>query len=169
MRSRHRAFSPHRPGPRAPSPRPRRRRIGAVATVTLVLGVLGAASVAAAVPAGAKSTPPVTLEGKVNNKGVGTVSNGKVEIEQDNFYFKKTFIKGTAGTVTVKLENEGNTEHSFTIDDQNIDEVVQPGKKKTVTLTLTDGQPVNFYCKFHRSSGMQGAFFTTAGTTNSTR
>jgi len=134
--------------------------------MTVVLGVLGAASVTVAAPAGAKSTPPVTVEGKVNNKGVGTVANGKVDIEQDNFYFKKTFIKGTAGTVTVKLENEGNTQHSFTIDDQNIDEVVQPGKTKTVTVKLTDGQPVNFYCKFHRSSGMQGAFFTAAGTTS---
>jgi plastocyanin len=97
----------------------------------------------------------------------GKISNGKVEVEQDNFYFEKTFLKGTAGTVTVKLENEGNTQHSFTIDDQDIDAVVQPGKTKTVTVKLTDGQPVSFYCKFHRSSGMQGALYTAAGGTTS--
>ena len=159
------------PSPRlAPSPRLLRRRIGAVAAFTLVFALLGAVGVTATAPAGAKSKPPVQLDGKVNNKGIGKVSKGKVSIEQDNFYFKKTFIKGPAGSFTVKLENEGNTQHSFTIDDQDVDAVVQPGKSKTVTVELTDGEPVNFYCKFHRSSGMQGALYTAAGsTTTSTR
>jgi plastocyanin len=154
------------PSPRpAPSPRTLRRKIGAAAALALALALVGPAVVA--VPAGAKSKAPVQLEGKVNNKGIGKISNGKVEVEQDNFYFEKTFLKGTAGTVTVKLENEGNTQHSFTIDDQDIDAVVQPGKAKTVTVKLTDGQPVSFYCKFHRSSGMQGALYTAAGGTTS--
>ena len=150
------------------SPRPLRRRIGAVVTVTCMLGLTAAMSIAVATPASAKGKAPVQLEGKVNNKGVGKASKGKVEIEQDNYYFEKTFIQGTAGTVSVKLENEGNTTHSFTIDDQNIDVDVQPGKTKTVTVELTSGKPVNFYCSFHRSLGMQGAFFTGAGGTTST-
>jgi plastocyanin len=70
--------------------------------------------------------------------------------------------------VSVKLENEGNTTHSFTIDDQDIDVDVQPGKTKTVTVELTNGKPVDFYCSFHRSSGMQGAFFTGTRATTST-
>ena len=147
-----------------PPTRPLRRRIGAVASAVLTLGLAAALSVAVATPASAKGKAPVQLDGKVNNKGVGKVSSGKADIEQDNYYFEKTFLKGTAGTVTVKLENHGNTEHSFSIDDQNIDAVVKPGKTKTVTVELTDGDPVNFYCKFHRSLGMQGAFFT--GTTS---
>ena len=146
-----------------PSPRTFRRRIGAVATLAVVLGLFGAVAVSA--PAGAKSKAPVKLDGKVNNKGIGKVSKGKVDIEADNFYFEKTFLKGTAGDVTVKIENEGSVPHSFTIDDQNIDEVLQPGKSATVTVTLAEGQPVTFYCKFHVSSGMQGAFYTTAGGT----
>jgi len=153
------------PRRRAASPQALCRSIGAVAALALVFALLGAVAVAA--PAGAKSTAPVQLDGTVNNKGSGKVSNGKVEIEQDNFYFEKTFIKGTAGSVKVKLENEGNTQHSFTIDDQDIDTVVLAGKTKTVTIELTDGQPVNFYCKFHRSSGMQGALYTAAGSTSS--
>jgi plastocyanin len=154
-----------------PSPRPMhshgrlRRRTGAVAASALVLGLAGVVVVAA--PASAKGKPPVQLEGKVNNKGTGTIKNGKVELEQDNYYFQKTFLKGTPGSITVELENEGNTQHSFTIDDQNIDKVVQPGKKATVTVTLAAGQPVTFYCKFHQGLGMQGAFFT-AGTTTAT-
>src|SRR5262245_9076700 len=127
-----------------PSPRQRRRTTGAVAALGLILGLAGV--VAVATPAGAKGSAPVKLEGKVNNKGTGTIKNGKTEIEQDNYYFEKTYLKGSAGTVKVELENEGNTAHSFTIDDQNIDKVVQPGKKATVTVSLTAGKPVDFYC-----------------------
>jgi plastocyanin len=133
--------------------------------MALVCGLLGTVAVAA--PAAAKSKAPVKLDGKVNNKGNGTVKNGEVEVEADNFYFKKTYLKSTAGSITVEVENESNTTHSFTIDSQKIDETIQPGKKATVTVSLTEGQPVNFYCRFHVSSGMQGAFYTTAGGTAS--
>lgn len=149
-----------------PSRRTHRRRTGAVASLALVLGLAGVAAVAT--PASAKGSAPVKLQGKVNNKGTGTIKNGKVEVEQDNYYFNKTFLKGSPGTVTIELHNEGNTEHSFTIDDQNIDEVVQPGKKAEVTVTLTVGQPANFYCRFHKSFGMQGALFTVGTTATST-
>jgi plastocyanin len=146
-----------------PSPRNLRRSAVLVAAAVLSLGTLG--GVALSGPAAAKSSPPVKLDGKVNNKGNGTIKNGKVEIEQDDYYFEKTFLKGTAGDVTVKLENEGSTTHSFTIDDQNIDVDVKPGKTKTVTVSLTDGEPVNFYCTFHVGQGMQGALYTAAGST----
>jgi plastocyanin len=132
--------------------------MGAVAALALVLGLAGAVAVAA--PASAKGSTPVKLQGKVNNKGTGTIKNGKVEIEQDNYYFEKTFLKGSPGKVKVELHNEGNTDHSFTIDDQDVDKIVKPGKKATVTVTLTAGQPVTFYCKFHQGLGMQGALYT---------
>jgi plastocyanin len=145
------------------SPRKLGRRTSAAAAIALMLGLVGA--VAVAPPAGAKPKAPVQLDGKVNNKGTSTVKNGKVHIEADNYYFDKTFLKGSAGDVTVEIENESSVPHTFTIDDQNIDKEIQPGKKAKVTVTLTAGQPVNFYCKFHVSSGMQGALFTGAGGT----
>ena len=68
-------------------------------------------------------------------QGHGTIKNGKVDIEADNYYFEKTFLKGTAGDVTVEVENEGSIPHSFTIDDQNIDED-DPARRKTTTVTV---------------------------------
>lgn len=133
------------------------------AAATIMLAVAGL--VVLANPAMAKSKPPVKLDGKVNNKGVGAAKNGSVKIEQDDFYFKKTFIKAPAGTVTVELENEGAAQHSFTVDDQNIDVVVAPGATKTVTVTASDASPTTFYCKFHVGQGMQGALFVTTGGT----
>jgi plastocyanin len=143
-----------------PSPRPFRRKAVAAASA-LALGLLG--TLAVATPSSAKSKVPVKLDGQVNNKGKGTIKGGEVAIEADNFYFAKTFLKGSAGDVTVEIANEGSAPHTFTIDDQDIDEEIAPGDTTTVTVTLTAGKPVNFYCTLHVSQGMQGAFYTGAG------
>jgi len=135
-------------------------RILRLAVVPLMVA-LAVAAVAA--PAAAKSKKPVKLSGSVNNKGIGTATSGQAQIELDNFFFKKTFLKATAGTVTVQLENGGSVPHTFTIDAQNIDETLQPGDTKSVTVNVTAGKPTAFYCRFHKGQGMQGAFFTKAG------
>jgi plastocyanin len=140
------------------SPRVRRHGIAVVLVACLVL-VVGLAS-----PAFAKGNKtPVKLSGKVNNEGVGKIANGTAEVELDNFYFAKTFLKGTAGTVTLELSNEGAAPHTFTVDAQNIDETLQPGDSTNVTVQLSATEPTIFYCSFHRSMGMQGALFVKGG------
>ena len=136
--------------------------VGAIAAVTLLGGVAFAAK-----------NPPVQLEGKVTNKGEKTVKKGKISIEADDFYFKPTFEKSALGsTVTVKLKNEGKTQHTFTIDSLGIDTVLDPGKKATVTVTLPTDGALGFYCRFHgpnaSNQGMQGAFFSKKGETVTT-
>ena len=129
------------------------------------IALAAAGFVVLANPAMAKSKPPVKLDGKVNNKGVGAATSGTTEIELDNFYFKKTFVKTPAGSVTVELKNEGSVQHTFTIDDQDIDVELAPGASKTVTVAASDTAPTTFYCKFHVGQGMQGALFVKAGGT----
>src|SRR6185369_5202431 len=64
-------------------------------------------------------------------------SKGKTEVELDDFYFKPTVLEGKPGEkVTLELKNEGNTEHSFTIDSQGIDKDIQPGDEVEVTVTI---------------------------------
>ena len=140
----------------------------------------GAAVVATALVAGpaladvpTKSKPPVTLQGKVTNKGTATVKNGKVTVEADDFYFKSTFLKAKPGTtVTVSLKNEGKTQHTFTIDALGIDQTLNAGQKATVAVALPASGATNFYCRFHgpqgTNQGMQGAFFSKNGDTVST-
>jgi hypothetical protein len=41
------------------------------------------AAILVAGPAGASSKPPVKLQGKVNDEGVGKVKNGNVDIESN--------------------------------------------------------------------------------------
>jgi plastocyanin len=107
-----------------------------------------------------------------NDHGTKAVaSKGKTEVELDDFYFKPTVLEGKPGEkVTLELKNEGNTEHSFTIDSQGIDQNLQPGDQAEVTVTIPKSGVVSFYCKFHKSSGMAGALAVTgqAGGTGGT-
>jgi len=116
--------------------------------------------------ASAESTAaPVSLSGTVNNHGTKDVMGTKatLSLEQDDFYFEPTFVKAEAGaSFTVTLKNEGKAPHTFTIDSLHIDETLQPDQTKTVTFSLPSSGTVPFYCKFHKSQGMQGAIFFTA-------
>ena len=93
-----------------------------------------------------------------NNHGEATVT-GKtsIEMEQDNFYFGPTVLTGSAGQkFTVELKNEGTVAHTFTIDSLNIDVELQPGESKSISVTFPQSGFTEFYCRFHRTSGMVG-------------
>ena len=84
------------------------------------------------------------------------------EVELDDFYFQPTTLTGKPGqTLTLELKNEGKTEHSFTIDSQNVDQELGPGEEAEVDVTIPKSGVVSFYCKFHKSSGMAGALAVT--------
>jgi len=72
----------------------------------------------------------------------------------------------------VSLKNEGNTQHTFTIDALGVDQTLDPDQKATVTVTLPASGATNFYCRFHgptaTNQGMQGAFFSQKGETVNT-
>jgi plastocyanin len=144
------------------------RKLVALTGAAVVVTALVAGPALADVPT--KSKPPVSLQGKVTNKGTATVKNAKVSVEADDFYFKSTFLKAKPGTtVTVSLKNEGKTQHTFTIDGLGVDQTLNPDQKATVTVTLPASGATHFYCRFHgpqgTNQGMQGAFFTKNGET----
>jgi plastocyanin len=101
----------------------------------------------------------LTIQGDVaNDHGSADVAGkSEAEVELDDFYFDPTVIRGQPGQrVKLELKNEGSTEHNFTIDDQNIDQDVEQGEDATVTVTVPSSGVVEFYCEYHRSSGMVG-------------
>jgi plastocyanin len=89
-----------------------------------------------------------------------TTENFEVEMELDDFYFEPTTIKAPGGsTATLKLFNEGDQVHTFTIDSLDVDEELQPEAKKTIEVELGTDSKVDFYCRFHgESQGMKGSF-----------
>jgi plastocyanin len=107
---------------------------------------------------------PVALEGQVNDEGTDEIDGEEMEVELDDFYFGPTFIKAIPGTtVTLELENEGDTTHTFTSDGLGVDQEVSAGEKAEVEVTLPAEGAVAFYCRFHKDRGMQGAFFFKEG------
>jgi plastocyanin len=133
-----------------------------LATTALAVGLVGVA------PASAKTTKPVTLDGKVNAKGTKDISGkatASLDIEADDYYFSPTFVKVQPGEkVTITLENEGTTTHTFTSTKLSIDKQVSAGKSAKFTVTVpSSGTAFQFHCDFHESMGMQGAFFTKSG------
>lgn len=111
---------------------------------------------------GSSSGTPVKLSGNTTNKGTKDLSGAGIEVELDDFYFSPTFIKGGTPGSTVKLElkNEGKQPHTFTSSALGLDETLQPGTSKDVSVTLPQSGATEFHCTFHQqSNGMQGAFF----------
>jgi plastocyanin len=98
-----------------------------------------------------------------NDHGTKAVEdNGKTEVELDDLYFKPTVLEGKPGQkVTLELKNEGGTEHTFTIDSENVDQELGPGEEAEVDVTIPKAGVVSFYCKFHKSDGMAGALAVT--------
>lgn len=137
-----------------------RTTILTLGATALLIGGIGAAG--ASTPT--KDKPP-KISGDVNDHGVGKVQGDAVTIEADDFYFEKTYVKGKPGTtVGVLVDNKGSTTHTFTIDAQGVDEELDPGDSADVDVKIPkSGKTAVFYCRFHRSSGMQGAFFSKAG------
>jgi plastocyanin len=108
---------------------------------------------------------PVSLDGKVNDEGRKDISGDgaspSLELEADDFYFGPTFIQFAAGQkVTIELHNEGGATHTFTAPGADIDEELAPDDTKDVEITLPESGNLEFFCRFHRSQGMQGAFFS---------
>jgi len=54
----------------------------------------------------------------------------------------------------LKLVNEGQSPHTFTIDGEDVDVEVEAGAKATASIDLEPGT-YTLYCQFHRAQGME--------------
>ena len=96
---------------------------------------------------------------QVEDHGAADVSGqSETSLELDDFYFEPTVLMGEPGqTLSIELENEGATPHTFTIESADIDEELQPGDKVETDVTFPDSGALTFICRFHAGQGMQGA------------
>jgi plastocyanin len=144
----------------------------ALIAVTLVLAGCGGSKKSSS---GSEGTTMTTVGGVAANDHGSKQVSGKTEVELDDFYFEPTVLKGKPGArVTLELKNEGSTEHNFSIDSQKINQDVDAGETKTVTVTFPRSGQISFYCKYHKGKGRAGALTTTGasgsggGTTTTT-
>ena len=101
----------------------------------------------------------IEIDGQsANNHGEADVAGeSEVDLEADDFYFEPTVITGEAGqTITIHVENEGDSTHNFSITDQDISEDLDSGSDAEVEVTFPDSGTLVYFCKFHQSQGMLG-------------
>ncbi|MEH6965754.1 cupredoxin domain-containing protein [Priestia megaterium] len=80
-----------------------------------------------------------------------------MEVQLNDDYFNPETITIPSGkTITLILKNEGQKEHTFTVEKFGIDAEVQPGKEKTITVKPQNPGTYELICRYHFNSGMVG-------------
>jgi plastocyanin len=79
--------------------------------------------------------------------------SGPVTLEADDFYFEPAQLTAEPGQLlTVKVQNNGAAEHTFTVNGLGIDEEIPAGKEKDIEVTSTETGEFEFYCRYHHSN-----------------
>jgi plastocyanin len=126
-----------------------RIRYPALAAAAVLLAACGGSSGSSKQDIAGVST---TFKGDKDVTGMSSV-----EIEADNFYFKPTVLKGTAGQkLTITIKNDTGTEHNFSQEAQHVNKDVEGGQSQTVQVTLPASGTISFFCEYHHGQGMAG-------------
>ncbi|MGH2682792.1 MAG: cupredoxin domain-containing protein [Actinomycetota bacterium] len=102
----------------------------------------------------------IMIGGKAaNDHGEADVSGmTSAQFEVDDFYFEPTVLEGEAGqSVTLEVFNEGQAQHTFTVDALEIDETLAPDARMSIEVTMPASGALLVYCRFHETRGMLGA------------
>ncbi|MBE2976927.1 cupredoxin domain-containing protein [Priestia megaterium] len=80
-----------------------------------------------------------------------------MEVQLNDDYFNPETITIPSGkTTTLILKNEGQKEHTFTVEKLGIDAEVEPGKEKTINVKPQNPGTYELICRYHFNSGMVG-------------
>lgn len=137
-----------------------RRTLGLVLAASLIFAACGGGDEAD--PAADDAAQEQQMDEGVEPEGgsgepVDVSGESDLEMEVDDFYFEPGTLQGEAGQeLTVALHNEGDSPHTFTLSDQDVDEELQPGDETEVTVTFPDSGELEFVCRFHSGQGMTG-------------
>ena len=80
---------------------------------------------------------------------------GDLDLSAEDIKFHPAELSGTVGRVTVFIENEDLTAHTFTIDELDVDEVVPGGGSARVTLDVAV-KTYRYYCSIAGHEEMEG-------------
>jgi plastocyanin len=77
----------------------------------------------------------------------GSPTDAEVTIAAQDFQFSPSSLAVPSGESTITVTNEGDVEHSFTLDDDSVSQDVEPGDSVSVTVDITDD--AGFHCEYH--------------------
>jgi plastocyanin len=108
-------------------------------------------------PPASPSASPTADQGGSGGGGGG--NSATIDAGANGFVFTPSTVSIVqGGKLTVK--NAGTVPHTFTIQSEDINEVMQPGQSAKITISLAPGT-YPFVCTFHQSSGMTGTLTVT--------
>jgi uncharacterized cupredoxin-like copper-binding protein len=113
------------------------------------------ASSAAAVRIGAKTKVAGLTANYHGTKNVSGDRTARVELE--DFYFTPTVLRGRPGQrMTLIVENESQTPHTFTTSDKQLDVQLQPGGIARLAIRFPKSGNMSFFSTGHERQGMAG-------------
>ena len=76
-------------------------------------------------------------------------AEGAIEVQAIDFAFDKASISAAAGsTIEIDFSNEGLANHTFTVDEIEVDLELPNGESGTLQFTFPD-EEFEFYCRIH--------------------
>jgi cytochrome c oxidase subunit 2 len=88
--------------------------------------------------------------GTVGPAGGGNGAASTVTVKASGFAFDPTTASAKAGEVTFEVSNDDTTNHTFTIDDTDVDIKLDPKGSGTAKATLEAGT-YQWHCSIHSS------------------
>ncbi|HWO76407.1 MAG TPA: cupredoxin domain-containing protein [Bacillus sp. (in: firmicutes)] len=117
--------------------------IGIVVLFAMIMVVITPGSLSVFAESGAVTQPMETVKA--------------IEVELNDDYFNPKVITIPNGrTTTLILKNQGNKEHTFTVEKLGIDAEVQPGTEKTINVKPEKPGTYELICRYHVREGMVG-------------
>jgi plastocyanin len=143
----------------------RLRYVGSLMVLAIALSLATAACSSDSTPSSSGTTAPPPASPSASptvdqgGSGGGGGNSATIDAGANGFVFTPSTVSiAQGGKLTVK--NAGTVPHTFTIQSEDINEVMQPGQSAKITISLAPGT-YPFVCTFHQSSGMTGTLTVT--------
>lgn len=103
-----------------------------------------------------------TDNGTSSSSSGGPGAGGGPTVTAVDYSFNPSSVSVSGGQVTVTFQNNGNTQHSLTLDNGGGEVIAAPGQSATLTFTAPQSGTLTFHCKFHPTQ-MKGSFTVGSG------
>lgn len=84
------------------------------------------------------------------------MQEGDIELVTKDSEYQPVTIEAEEGEISIFVDNEDATLHTFTIDELDVDLDVPASKSARVTFDAEPGRTYEFFCVPHESEGMEG-------------
>jgi plastocyanin len=129
----------------------------------LILAVLGALLLGACASDGdptvadGPTDAPVETEGDENIQAGGdcqdyTEADGPADLEMQDFAFAPPCFIVTTETPGLRVHNEGEAKHNWTLEGTGLDIDVEPGQENNTEALGVEEGTYTFFCEYHRES-----------------